>query len=304
MFESGLTLDLGAARVRVVSDCESLASAVGSVYRYFPDERYSGFSDATVQIRLVRGLRRWIKPQIEFIADANRPFEPFPADTHLPLLEWGMNYALSDRIFHFLVLHSGVVAKNKSAILLPAIPGSGKSTLTAALHLSGYRLLSDEFGVIDPRTGNLIPMVRPVALKNQSISVIRDRFSDAILGPIFPKTRKGDVSHLAPAAASVASRHITAKPVLVIFPRYAKGAGCRIEDVDPATAFNRLAVNSFNYEFLGAWGFASLIEIVRRCPCKQLVFDSLDSAITILDDLFESQRGQDPERMSSTDAAA
>lgn len=303
MTEVGLTVDFGAARVRIFSDCESLASAILSVYRHFPDEQYSGFVDATVQVLRVRGLRRFINPQIEFLSDANRPFEPFPADTTLPLLEWGMNYALSDRIFHCLVLHSGVVAKNDRAVLLPAIPGSGKSTLTAALHLSGYRLLSDEFGVIEPESGELIPMVRPVALKNNSVPIISDRFPNAVLGPIFPKTKKGDVSHLSPSLDSVRARHTAAVPTAVVFPRYVKGARCRMEDVDPASAFNRLAVNSFNYEFLGLQGFRRVTELVRKCACKQLIFDSLDDAIGAIDDLLESIESSKDPRDAVTNAA-
>ena len=303
MTEVGLTVDFGAARVRIFTDCEPLASAILSVYQHFPDEQHSGFVDATVQVLRVRGLRRFINPQIEFLSDANRPFEPFPADTTLPLLEWGMNYALSDRIFHYLVLHAGVVAKNNRAVLFPAIPGSGKSTLTAALHLSGYRLLSDEFGVIEPESGHLIPMVRPVALKNNSVPIIRDRFPSAVLGPIFPKTKKGEVSHLAPSLDSVRARHTVAVPAMVVFPRYAKGVRCRLEDVDAASAFNRLAVNSFNYEFLGPKGFRRVTDLVRKCPCKQLIFDSLDDAIATIDDLLESIEGSKGSWEAVTDAA-
>ena len=58
-------------------------------------------------------------------------------------------------------------------MLLPAAPGSGKTTLCAGLSLRGWRLLSDEFGLIRPGTTDLVPVPRPMALKNESIDVIR-----------------------------------------------------------------------------------------------------------------------------------
>jgi hypothetical protein len=43
-----------------------------------------------------------------------------------------------------------------------------------------------------------------VALKNESIGVIRAFAPQALLGPDFPKTRKGTVAHLAASAMAVA----------------------------------------------------------------------------------------------------
>jgi predicted ATPase len=46
------------------------------------------------------------------------------------------------------MLHAAVVEKNGKALILPALPGSGKSTLSAALAMNGWRFLSDEFTMI------------------------------------------------------------------------------------------------------------------------------------------------------------
>ena len=48
-----------------------------------------------------------------------------------------------------LLLHAGVERDGLALICPPS--WSGKSTLTAALSLRGWRLLSDEFGAFDPR---------------------------------------------------------------------------------------------------------------------------------------------------------
>ena len=103
--DGGLGFDLGAARVRVRSDVPQLADAVSSVYRHFPIEKPEGFFDVTIEVQRVSGLRRHFHPQIRFVVDGDAPFEPFPATVHLPLMEWGMNFALTERCLHYLLLH-------------------------------------------------------------------------------------------------------------------------------------------------------------------------------------------------------
>ena len=281
----GIGLSIGGARVRIRSDAPGLAAAFLAVYGHYSLEEASGFFDATVEVRRVRGLRRYIRPQVRLVVDASAPFEPFPADTHLPLLEWGMNHALAERFLHSLLLHAGVVEKAGMAIVLPAVPGSGKSTLTAALMCSGYRLLSDEFGALSLGSGALMPMLKPIALKNESIGEIRRRYPMGVIGPVFPRTRKGDVAHLAADDASIARRSESAVPRLILFPLFSKGAEVRVEDVDSATAFGKLAVNSFNYEFLGRQSFDAVARLVRTCACKRIVFGDLAAAVKSIDDL-------------------
>jgi len=283
----GLVLDLGAARVRVRSAEPELASLIRTVYGGYSFEDATGVCDVTATLRRSRGLRRFVRPQVELLIDGTIEFEPFPADTQLPLLEWGMNFALAQRACWCLLLHAGVVERGGRAVVLPAMPGAGKSTLTAALASRGYRLLSDEFGVVGFADSQLAPMLRPIALKNESIDVIARFAPGAVIGPRFPKTHKGTVAHLAPAAEDVAARHTTAAPALVIFPRFDARAGVDVEPVAQARAFARLAVNSFNYEFLGPLGFDALGRLVEASAAHQLRYGNLDRAIDTIGALLE-----------------
>ena len=133
---------------------------------------------------------------------------------------------------------------------MPALPGSGKSTLTAALSLNGWRLLSDEFGAFDPALGAFRALLKPIALKNASIGVIRTFARHARLGPEFPKTRKGTVAHLGADALSVARRHEPAAPGAVILPRWSAGSPTRLEPLSSDQLFSALAFNAFNYNTL------------------------------------------------------
>jgi HprK-related kinase A len=291
---TGLGIDFGLVRARIQSDCSELAPKLQVVYRHFPVEPEGGFFDVTSRVDRSKGLRRYLGRQIHFFVDGERPFEPFPADTDLPLLEWGLNSCIAERCNHCLLLHAGVVERGGRAIVLPAVPGSGKSTLAAALATSSWRLLSDEFAAVRFSDGALLPVVRPIALKNESIELLRDLAPEAVIGPVFPKTRKGRVAHLAPDAASVAARHEAAEPIAVVFPKYQRGASLDLEELAKAHAFAKLATNSFNYELLGPYAFRATGRLVQRCRCLRLVYSDIEDAIATLGNLHDELRADTP----------
>lgn len=279
----GIWLDVGSAVVRVRSNSRALARDLQVVYAEFPLIDNAEFADVHVDLRAAPGLRRWLRPQVELYCDGQRPFEPFGAQLALPLLEWGCNWMIGQRMNHLLLLHAGVVERDGLAMVLPATPGSGKSTLTAALAQRGWRLLSDEFGAFDPEAMNFHAMLKPVALKNQSIEVLRSFAPQAVLGPSFPGTRKGTVAHLAPSADAVRRRHEGARAGAIVMPRWEAGSPTRFERVEPQDAFPALAFNAFNYTQLGATGFRSALHLAKRSLAWRLTYSDLGDAITTLD---------------------
>jgi HprK-related kinase A len=287
--DHGAVLDFGAARVRVVSPGNaSFGSALACVYREFAPSDDDGVCEVSVLLRPVAG--RWRKRrEIEIVSDGVRLFDAFAPNLHLPLFEWGVNFLLAHRLLHVLLLHAGTVAMNDRAIVMPALPGSGKSTLTAALACRGFRLLSDEFGLVNLDSGMLHPLVRPICLKNESIEVIRRLWPSVVLGPEFPGTRKGTVAHVAPDPHSVAGRYRPATPVAIVFPRYRRRAPLSVERVTRASAFNSLAVNSFNYALLGPLGFRCVARLVEHCPVYRLTFGRLQDAVECVAEIVESR---------------
>lgn len=284
---NGLWVDVGAAIVRVRSDSAAFAAQLQAVYGHYPYAPQADWADLHVQIRRPRHLRRWLRPQVEFQCDSQRPFEPFPADSPLPLFEWGCNWLIGRRLNNFLLLHAGAVEKGGFTLLLPATPGSGKSTLTAALSQRGWRLLSDEFGAFDPRSGTFSAVLKPTALKNQSIGVIRRFAPQAVLGPEFPNTRKGTVAHLAPQRDAVERRHEAARPGAVILPRWEAGSPTRLEPLSDNVVFAALAFNAFNYSLLGAIGFKAAVQLVRQCPAWRLVYSDLEEALGTIETAWQ-----------------
>lgn len=277
--QGGLFIDFGLATLRVRSEVATLAGPLRSVYRHFAFQAQAPWADLHIQLARPFGLRRWLGPQVLFRCDGEEPFEPFPADTALPLMEWGGNYLIGRRFNELLLLHAGVVERDGFALVMPALPGSGKSTLTAALSLRGWRLLSDEFGALDLQRGSFRPVLKPAALKNESIEVIRRFAPQAELGPVFPKTRKGSVAHLAPSHEAVAGLHQHAWPGAVVLPRWQAGERTQLIPVPPQMAFSALAFNAFNYARLGAAGFHATVALTQHCPTWQLTYSDLGDAL-------------------------
>lgn len=278
-----LTIDSGPFTVRVRSPFSSVTDLLRWSYGTNPVNHASEIIDFNVRIGTGSPWRRVWRPQARFFIENIEPFEPYPASHAFPLLEWGLNWCIAMRAHQYLMLHSAVLERDGHALILPAVPGAGKSTLSAALSLRGWRFLSDEFGLVEQETGRIQPLPRAVPLKNASIDVIRAFAPEAEIGPTFEKTRKGTVAHLRPPVDSLARQAETAEPTWIVFPRYIPNAPVRINPLGQSVAFTRLAQNSFNYRLLGATGFTQLSKLIRDCKVFSAEYGDLDGVVEALD---------------------
>lgn len=284
----GLLLQTGPFTVRVHSDVSVFIEQLMRFYGRFPVIDAPAIADFHIRVARPSGVRRWWRPQVQFFLDGVPPFQPFRLDHAFPLFEWGLNWSIAMQAHQYLMLHSAVVERAGKAMLLPAWPGCGKSTLCAALVSRGWRLFSDEFGLLRLLDGQLVPMPRPTPLKNKSIDVIRSFSPETEIGPSYHGTRKGTVAHLRTPDASVADAHKTAAPGWLVFPRYQSGATLRMEPASQPQAFLKLANNSFNYQLLGLQGFQGVTQLVRKCDCYILSYSDLDEAIDTLNRLTDT----------------
>jgi len=281
----GLQIRLGPFNIRVQSDLGSIAKLADSLYGPYPLAAADAIADFHVEISRPKNLRRWLRPQCHFYLDGRSPFAPYPVEHAFPALEWGINWCVATRAHHLLMLHAAVVERGGLAMLFPAWPGHGKSTLCAALIHSGWRLLSDEFGLVRPCDGMLLPIPRLIPLKNESIAVIGRFRPEAVIGPCFFGTRKGTVAHVRPPTESVSRSQEPARPRWLIFPRWVADAPLSLSPISKSDAFLMVASNSFNYEVLDETAFRLVSEMVGRCACRSLVYSDLDEAVSALDAL-------------------
>ena len=277
----GLLVQTGAFVSRIRSPIRHVADGIALLYGDYPVHGEDGFADFHVGLQHPGGLRRWYQPQVNFDLDGQLPFEPLPEAHAFPMLEWGLNWCISTRAHAYLMIHAAVVERGGLAAILPAPPGSGKSTLCAALVNRGWRLLSDELALFRPQDGLLVPVPRPVSLKNRSIDVIRGYVADAVLSRPVSNTTKGTVAHLKAPADSVARAHETARPAWIVFPKYEAGAATSLTPIPRARAFFRVADNAFNYSHMGARGFATLAGAIEDCASYDFRYSNLDEAMAL-----------------------
>lgn len=284
---SGLRVKAGPFNLSIRTRLPYLADQLHRMYAHYALMDEAEIAEFHVQVISKRSIRRPFARLIQFEVDGRSPFPPVPAEQALATLEWGINLAIAMRINHLLLFHSAAVERNGHVLLLPAWPGSGKTTLCTALIHRGYRLFSDEFGLMDPQSGNFFPLPRLMPLKNQSIKVIRDYLPEAVLGPEIPGTPKGTVAHVRPPQESIERSDESAKARWIVFPKWSANASLQLEPLPQSEAFLLLASNAFNYEVLGETAFDAVTSLVRNCECRKLVYSGFDSALAALDELTD-----------------
>jgi len=276
----GLRLRTGRFSVRLQADMPSVAAGIGQLYADYPLLQDSDFADFHLHLKRPRSARRWLRPQVRLHCDGYEMFQPMPLQHAFPMFEWGLNWCVSSRAHRYLIVHAAVLERQGRAVILPAPPGSGKSTLTAALcGKGGWRLLSDELTLLELDTGLLVPNPRPISLKNASIDIIRAYVPDAVLSTPVHDTTKGTVAHMRAPGAAVARAADCARPAWIVFPHYSAGAATTLEPLARAATFMELAGNSFNYSVLGAAGFDALGRLIEQAAGFRFRYSALDEAL-------------------------
>lgn len=254
-------------------------------YDIFIQEKFSDFN-----IKLVRpkNFHLFFHSQIQFLLEGKSVFNPLPMDQVFPVFEWGLNWCIGNACNYFLVIHAGVLEKNGQGILLPGIPGAGKSTICAALSLKGWRLLSDELALIDLNTGECAPLARPVSLKDKSINLIANYSPEAVLSETVHDTQKGSVAYLKVPALSVEKMAEPIRLKKIIFPQFQPSLhSVKIESISKARAFIRIADQSFNYHILGLTGFNLLKKVLQDCDCYEFDYNGcLDEVESVFNSLI------------------
>jgi hypothetical protein len=189
------------------------------------------------------------------------------------------------------MLHAAVIERNECAVIMPAPPSSGKSTLCAGLVSRGWRLLSDELALVSLSDQTISPLARPISLKNESIQVIKSFAPDAVFNRITHDTNKGSVTHMKVPAEHLKRVNDVAKPCWVVFPKYVRDSSATLTAYSKAQSMLDLGRNSFNYSILGLAGFEALSKVVSASKCYQFAYSRLDDAVSVFDALVTEATG-------------
>lgn len=279
-----IRIAVGPVQFRIGSDWAEPIDALGRLYAAYPQDDARP-AEATVRLFAARPWRRWLRPSVHIGGDFIVPDAlPLPLSMGLLAAEMGMNLQVALGWRRHMLLHASAVTKNGRALIMSGESGSGKSTLAALLGEGAWRLMGDEFTLIDPEGGEAFAFPRAVSLKNEAITEVAARVDPARLGPLLAGTPKGDIRHLIPRPEAIAAMHEPARPALLLFPRF--GGEVAIEPMGEGEAFVRLTEASTNYVALGEAGFAALTRLVRETPAFGISYPDSTTGIALVEQLW------------------
>ncbi len=277
-------LRIGPVGFRIGADWAAPIAQLRALYADYPAPD-GGIPDFSVRLFAARPWRRVVRPAVVLGGDYVLPdAAPLPLAQGLLAAEMAMNLQMALGQRRYLLLHASVVEKDGRALLMTGESGSGKSTLAALLSARGWRLMGDEFALVDPATGLVHAFPRLVSLKNAAIGVVERALPGARFGPLLAGTPKGDIRHMVPDAAAIAAMDVPALPALLLFPRF--GAAAAVRDVAPGEVFVRLTQASTNYVALGEAGFGALATLVKSVPARAIDYPDTASAVAAVDRLW------------------
>ena len=234
--------------------------------------------------------------QITHRAAASQPYAVYRggriiqrAPSLAPIIDWVLWQATQEaveRTTEYLALHAGAVARNGKAILLPAPPDSGKTTLSAALTRAGFSYLSDEVALIEPDTALLHPYARALWMEIPSID---------LMGPDVRQAIPSDLLALGRGQYQITPNELrpgsVGKPTRVRFvvaPMYRRGSKTTLEPMSRAEALVAMADQSFNFGRFGVKALPLLERVVKGAECYRLAMGDLEAAVRMVGDLISA----------------
>lgn len=278
------SLRIGPIGFRIGCDWRAPIAALDDLYRDYPKPD-DGIPDFNVHLFAARPWRKVFRPSVHIAGDFVIPdAAPLPLSMGLLAAEMGMNLQMALGQRRYLLLHASCVERDGKALLMTGVSGAGKSTLAALLMARGWRLMGDEFALVDPATGLIHGFPRLISLKNEALPVVAAALPNARFGDVMAGTPKGTLQHLVPDRHAIAAMAEPAKPALLLFPSF--GYAVEERPVLPSEAFVRLTQASTNYVTLGERGFDALTRLVRDVPATAIDYPDTDTAIAQVERLW------------------
>lgn len=281
-----IALRIGPIGFRIGSTWAGPIETLAALYAGYREPE-DDICDFTVRLEPETPWRRWLRPSVAIRGDYVLPdAAPLPLSMGLLAAEMGMNLQMALGQKRYLLLHASSAEKDGRALIMTGESGAGKSTLSALLGERGWRLMGDEFALLDLADGSLHAFPRAISLKNGAIRVMEGEVAADRFGPRLEGTPKGVIRHLRPNEAAIDRMGDSAKPALILFPRFGRQQDAR--PVGQAETFMRLTQASTNYVALGAPGFEALTGLVKSCPAAAIDYPDTETGIGLVEELWRA----------------
>lgn len=282
-----LVLHLGPFALALRTDNAAARDFLVSMYANCPVSLdQDTMADFSLHVRPPNLLRRFVRRQVMPDPGFYFPSVPLPPRMGPLALEMGMNMAVALQCFRFAIYHAAVVADETGAIVISANSGGGKSTLAAALMQENFRLLSDEFAIMQPGEPLLLPYPRPVSLKNASVDIVRAFAGNDAMSGVLHGTPKGTIGYRRARKSDIAAMHRPARGRLLLFPTFMEGAKAEVKPVEAGDAVMRFIAGSPNYHVLGEAAYTSLMAFADSIRAYDITYGNTADSVALVRELW------------------
>ncbi len=213
-------------------------------------------------------------------------------DEMLEWLAWRVNSVSVATERSDLVLHAAAAARAGKAVVVTGASGVGKSTLGAALVVSGMAYMGDDTLLLAP-SARLRSNPKPIGL---------DAASHATLARIAPDNTelRPEGGLVAPAAlGGVVAADVAITASLVVRPVYVAGAPTRVRALSAADAAEMIADQSFNFATLGSAALRAVVDLACRVRAVEVEYGDLSGAVEAISVLLLEPAPVGAERLST-----
>ncbi|MBK9441818.1 MAG: hypothetical protein IPN53_11105 [Comamonadaceae bacterium] len=167
------------------------------------------------------------------------------------------------------MLHAALLSKNGRGVLLPAVAGSGKTTLAAWLLGQGFDFCSDELAAVDS-TGISDGLTRPLNIKPGSMKVVSsfDWLHEA-----------QQLARLSCGVMLVPWGHAPLQSLplqLIVSPKFVPGASLHVEPLSPGRCVMMLMETLLNARNLPKHGLTLTTRLAATLPSYRITYSRLE----------------------------
>lgn len=231
--------------------------------------------------RDARGFRLWVDTWGWFVVDTARPHVTLPETLNVVRREerlWSIPAMLCFLARGDLALHAAAIELDGEAVVLAAPGTFGKTTLAAAFHCAGYRLLSEDTACVRPHDP-------PLVIPGPAMLRLRHDVAERLGVPRATEvgTVADDRVHLALDPAGRGNSDPVPLKAIVLLRR--DEDGLRIERVEPAQAVRDIWALSFRLPTAAdrARCFEQAADLARAVPVwnlhRALTFEDLPATV-------------------------
>jgi len=184
-----------------------------------------------------------------------------------------------------IIFHASSVAKEGSGVLIPAIGGSGKTTLAAFLMHRGYLFLNDDAIPLLSKTGKLLPIPLSFSIKKGSWEVLDTYFPQLKNLRKFGRNDR-QVKYLPPNQENVQIEPVPCR--LIIVPDYnASQQESVVQSLSVVDLFAHIIRSGCIIERpISPTTLGIFIHWLENMPCYRISYSSLDDAERIISELL------------------